>query len=325
MAVASEMMTAGGAARCDARFSRPRSLVFGIGAAKCGTSWLNALLRSHPKMHVAHQRELHYWDVVRAPFHTGPRDSIRRKLAEMEKQSFWRRRVLRAPTYRYYRAAARMHHGHDARHAAYADVMFSGYRRQPVVGEVTPAYALLQTETYAEMASLNPDTRFIYLMRDPMERLHSACRHELRKRHGHSAVSEANVVAMLKETIRENGGALPPRSQYDRTISRLEAAVPADRIHYEFFETLFTREGVARIFGFLGLPSVEASFDARNVGEGTGGISRAFVEVSRSPLAPVYDFIQKKFGEVVPKAWGRSGGWDAPQRAGASTDERAPA
>ena len=53
-------------------------------------------------------------------------------------------------------------------HRAYADVLFQTWRGEPVVGEITPAYALLPPEAFSEMAELGHDVRFLFIMRDPI-------------------------------------------------------------------------------------------------------------------------------------------------------------
>ncbi|SFD05601.1 sulfotransferase [Tropicimonas isoalkanivorans] len=288
----------------DPRFGRPRTLIFGVGAAKCGTSWLNALLRSHPEIHVAHQRELHYWDVVRPPFNDKPKNHARAHLDTLERLPLWRR-LARAPALRYYRAAARMRETPDMRHSNYADVLFSRYSDAPIVGEVTPAYALLGAGTYAEMASLNEDCRFIFLMRDPVDRLHSGIRHDLRKSDDGAPITEERVLAELKARLAVRDEAAMARAYYVRTLENLEAAVSQEKIHYEFFEHLFRTESIERLFGFLGVDPVETDASRkRNQGISTGApISEAFRELAVEELDHVYRFVRDRFGDRVPERW----------------------
>ncbi len=42
-------------------------ILYGIGAQKAATTWLYAQLQSHPEVHVALPKELHYWDTIRGP------------------------------------------------------------------------------------------------------------------------------------------------------------------------------------------------------------------------------------------------------------------
>ncbi|WP_068113127.1 sulfotransferase [Tropicimonas marinistellae] len=288
----------------DPRFRQPRRIVFGIGAAKSGTSWLNALLRAHPEVHVAHQRELHYWDVVRPPFNQKPKDHARTTLDALERQALWSR-LTRAPALRYYRAAARMREAPDPRHSAYADVFFEGYRGAPVAGEVTPAYALLDASTYAEMAALNDDCRFVFLMRDPISRLHAGIRHKLRKSGEHTELTEAQVLAELKHRLAPQSEADMRRAYYLTTIGNLEQAVPRERVHYEFFENLFRPESVARLFAFLGLKTLEVDpTQKRNAGWSTGApMSEEFRALAGNQLGGVYRAIRDRFGTQVPESW----------------------
>jgi hypothetical protein len=181
-------------------------------------------------------------------------------------------------------------------HRAYADVLFQAWRGQPVVGEITPAYALLAAETFAEMAALGRDVRFVFIMRDPVARLVSAARMNARHRAGTGP--DAGPEDALPE------GRLM-RSRYDLTIRELEAAVAPDRIAYFFYETLFRQPEVDRLCDFLGVTRRAARFERRvHADPGTAPApDREFEAQALRALAPTYDFVRERFGDLVPGKW----------------------
>jgi hypothetical protein len=98
----------------------------GIGAQKCGTTWLFELLSLHPRVRFPAGKEVHYWD------------------------------------------------SHRDRGIDWYKSLFAGQPPSAVVGEITPAYAILPTDTIAEVARTFPALRLIYLLRNPIERAWSA-------------------------------------------------------------------------------------------------------------------------------------------------------
>ncbi|MBP7242051.1 sulfotransferase [Amaricoccus sp.] len=289
----------------DPRFARPRTLFFGVGAQKAATSWLDAYLRTHPEICMPVRKEQHYWSTLAD---VGGLDRVgraRKKIAKIEARPFWgrltrsarRRRVDRA-----WRLSERMLTDRKGDHAAYADVLFQAWKGEPVVGEVTPAYALLDAGTFAEMAGLNADTRFVLIMRDPAARLVSGVNMNVRKdRPKDGSDFSTRLAAALADP--QDAGVL--RSRYDLTIQRLERAAPRERICYLFFETLFRQEEVDRLADFLGVARRPADFGSKVNAARSGGAKASAEEIAQAveTLAPAYEFVRARFGDAVPPSW----------------------
>ncbi|MEO1677387.1 MAG: hypothetical protein AAFU80_04425 [Pseudomonadota bacterium] len=79
-------------------------------------------------------------------------------------------------------------------------------------------------------------------------------------------------------------------------MARLEAAAPAERIHYRFFEVSFTRESIEELRAFLGVePSPVDLGDRANEGIATGTQKRsAFACLALEHLAPTYAALQTR-------------------------------
>jgi hypothetical protein len=100
------------------------------------------------------------------------------------------------------------------------------------------------------------------------------------------------------------------RSRYDLTIRQLEAAVPRERIAYFFHESLFRKPEVDRLCDFLGVAHRPATFDRKvHADPGTAVTLDREVEArAMRAFAPTYDFVRKRFGELVPATWRTVGG-----------------
>ncbi len=295
----------------DPRFSKPRTLFFGIGGQKCATSWLDVYLRRHPDVCMPVRKEQHYWNTVRLG-HTDRAARKKEELRELHQQNIVRRLFRSKGGRRLDRSVKlidAMLSDRSASHRAYGDVLFQDYVGQPVVGEITPAYALLEAEHFAEMAAMAADVRFIYVMRDPFDRLVSGVMMNIGRETPEQGVDAARFAESLAKA--SHGGADPSflRSRYDMTIERLERVVPKERICYFFYESLFRQSEIDRLTDFLGIARRPAEFERRvNAGQASGPLIDAATQArAMAALAPVYDFVRARFGDAAPQQWRTTG------------------
>jgi hypothetical protein len=299
----------------DPRFRRVRTLFFGIGAQKAATTWLDAFLRGHPEVCLPVRKEQHYWTTIRG---AGGKDRHARASQRLDRIARLGpiRRLLRSPRKRtvdeaWRLSAAMLREDQPPGHGAYADVLFQAWAGEPVAGEVTPAYALLSTSTFAEMAALGEDVRFIFIMRDPVSRLISSARMNARKWQRLDAPRRkpAAIEAWLAETLGDPADGSLLRSRYDLTIERLERAVPRGQIGYFFYETLFRQDEIDRLTDFLGVGRHAARFEQRVNAHAEAAMPQDVAAVRRleaqalEVLAPTYDFVRRRFGDRVPAKW----------------------
>ncbi|MFW2541738.1 sulfotransferase [Primorskyibacter sp. 2E107] len=295
----------------DPRFARPECLFFGIGAQKAATSWVHDYLSGHPEVLVpGFVKELHYWDTARPPFIRVTHDRVAGRQARRGLQHVARRYLAPARHRQQERNWSRWHQvltsGGLPPHEAYADMLFDGWNGQRAVGELTPEYALLDSETFREMDRLSANTRFFFVMRDPLERMVSAISYLYPIRSG-KPIDTDSFNRLLEITLEDDCELCLERSQYDRTITALEAAVPSDKIAYFFYETLFDQAEIDRLTGFLGIERRSADL-ARSVNSHSKAAftpDPALMAEARRRLAPQYDAMAAKFG-ALPERWQRN-------------------
>ena len=290
-----------------------KTIFYGIGAQKAATSWLFAELGRCAEVHLPLPKELHYWDVIRAPTM-----SVFRARAHLRKEqdaagvgrNLLRRRFTAEGREKSRRLAAhaRLLESDGTDHGVYLDYLTRDAGAARLAGDITPGYALLSRATFAEMAALHPDTRFFFIMRDPVERLASGIKQSLSGAIG-AAKDPARQAAILSrafaEAIRNPRDPARHRSDYDWTITELEAAVPRERILYLFYETLFAPEAAGRLGDFLGLDGFQPDISRRVNPSVTDalGVPPDLEAEARAALAPVYDFVRDRFANEVPGRW----------------------
>lgn len=283
-------------------------LFFCVGAAKAGTSWLYNQLAAHPECHFRAIKELHYFDAL----DTG-------KMArEIAKHSEQQKRILS-------NLASSGHPPTDeqarrlADRAAWLNVLeakrensdaYLGYLHHDrgsarVVGDMTPAYALLSQQRFAAMSKLAPDVRFLMLLRDPVERLWSHVRMIAARRDAKGVATADRCGRILNRTIKGKEDQIARRSNYAATLNRLMAAVPGPALLVQVFEDMVAGEGLARVCSFLGIRPVEPGLEPVHAGQSldmTPDQRRAAAHW----LAPQYEASVKALGHM-PEAWMRKG------------------
>ena len=289
-------------------------LLFGIGAQKAATTWLFAQVEAQPGTYLARPKELHYWDCVRPPFLEQFRYNVGARMGAPGEDASLRYRLssLLRPQLRRNMAAAQAYRnifkGGPFDHSRYLAYLRGAGPAPRLFGDITLSYALLDRSTFAEMAACHPNTRFVFLMRDPVDRLWSGIKQRWRGDINGGRVSPAQLETLFTATLDNPESPDLRRSQYSKTIAELEAALPADQIFYSFFETLLDPDlGAAdrsRLEAFLDMPK-----DCLNPSQQVHGGARKdtpppeLAAHARQVLAPEYRFAAQTFGDAVPAAW----------------------
>ncbi|WP_108259076.1 sulfotransferase [Mangrovicoccus ximenensis] len=289
------------------RFPDGKTVVYCVGAQKGGTTWLADYVAGHPRCYMPPMKECHFFD-TRYGFDMQARKvAIRnmkrhldtmlaadnfqfgQKLAELQMAA--QRAELFAPD--------------DRGLAAYLRLMTARAGDATHLCDFTPSYATCDRTVFGFMDSLADEARFVFIMRDPVDRLWSqarmASKNILARNSG--ADFEAAAHKALKHYLGNYQAADLPRSNYRRTITELEAAVPRERIQYLFYEKLFTEDTVGMFCDFAGIDHMPADFGRRS-NEGTGlDMPESVREMLGSALKVQYDFIRERFGSDAPESW----------------------
>lgn len=277
------------------------ALCYLIGTQKAGTTWLRSTFHGHADTAVP-RVESHYWNVVRSPFASATRSP---EIGIPSAASGGRQKWLRVCDLDIL----------PGEHSGYATWLMSQTKGpERVAVDATPGYMRVGRATFAEMAAFHPNPRFIFVMRDPVDRFWSGVHHRLRHVLAEGRADRATVEAYADAALGDDRNADRQFSDYARTIAELEAAVPPERILYLFYETLFTQEAADRIAAFLGIRRYEPPVETR-VNEGVakvGPLDAGRLARARAVFEPTYRLVAERFGDAAPGGWL----WQAP--AGAS-------
>ncbi len=171
-----------------------------------------------------------------------------------------------------------------------------------VVGEVTPAYALLSEDRLRAMAGLGDrDVRFVYLLRDPIARLWSHVRMIAGRRASDGVVVRRRCDRIFDRTLAGEESQIEARGDYRAALGRLSRAIDPARLLVLVFEELVQGDGAARLCAFLGI--APRAPDPLPVHEGQPMPMRAEQRGrARAWLAPQYDYVAERLG-YRPTGW----------------------
>lgn len=279
------------------------TLMFCVGATKAGTGWLYEYLTDHPDCHFRSIKELHYFDAIE----NGKLD--REILKHETRHAVLSKKIASAGGEGLVEDVARLRDrtdwlgvlraGEDAQ--AYLAYLEAGRGTETVIGDVTPAYALLPQGRLKAMARLAGEVRFVYLLRDPVERLWSHVRMIAARREPSGELTHERAARILRRTFRGEESQIVRRSDYARNISRLRRAV-GPRLKVAFHEELFEGDAVRGICEHLGIDYLQPA-GARVVHRGPALDMTAEQRLAaRDWLAPQYDFVAGTEGRM-PAAW----------------------
>ncbi|MEO8241261.1 MAG: sulfotransferase [bacterium] len=285
------------------------TLFFCVGATKAGTSWLHSQLRDHPDCHLRSIKELHYFSMTtQTQFarairsarteEAGLRDKI--KTVAPDKLAYLQRRVTDLADWGQVLQA-----GLGA-HDRYLDYLGAGGGTKRLIGDVTPAYGLLPADTLTAMARLTADVRFVYLMRDPVDRLWSHVRMNAARadRNGFAAASLQMLNDILSGKLTPEMDGILRRGDYVTILDKLQSAVPDGRFLPVFYEDLFKGDGLGRITDFLDVARIAPKAEARVHAGLPLALPAELESRTRGFLSGQYDGVERWLG-ALPEAWRR--------------------
>ena len=257
-----------------------KTFILGVGAQKCGTSWLHGYIDADESVDTGMTKEYHVWDALDVPecarFEVGPvesalsqRNRIRRSMQTDPEQYF---------TY------------------------FEQILHQPgitVTADITPSYSALKAPRLSQIfdgfRKRGIDCKVVFLMRDPVERCWSAVRMHRKRGHAREGVAldpdEAKSVLGYYATTDAR-----MRTRYDATIHELEAAIPPDKLYFGLYEELFDSERIDAISGFIGIPPRHDFVTQKfNVSEKLSALPDEVVHAVVDEYRTVYEFCSWRF------------------------------
>jgi hypothetical protein len=307
--------------------------ILGVGAQKCGTTWLHSQLVRNACVDMGFAKEYHVFDAFSVPvcasIKTGLIDKVLAKNSNGRLGRNARASCLLARRLSFI--------DNTENYFDYFDYLYLKNPDVQAVGDITPSYSMLDARMFRHikngLEARGFTVKVVFLMRDPVERVWSMLRMDRRlsqqKRRKRSAASTLNagIRALLRpgqqglpasqegrdlEGLSENQAlatayktdAFALRTRYDNTIRTLEQVFESENIFYGYYEALFNKQEFSRLQVFLGLDLVAANFENLvNASPKTDRIDESLYREIACYFEPVYRFVSQKSDGKVDRLW----------------------
>lgn len=239
-------------------------MMFCVGATKAGTSWLYRALHDHAGCALRSVKEIHYWDTEDAALRDKQVQGLQTRFDSFMTQKGEAQDAGRGWQVKNMQRRLRdlsglidVIVGDRAGDAAYVDWMLERAEGR-LVADMTPNYAILPGAVLARMVARFPQAKWVYLIRDPLDRLWSHIRMQAkRQRQPGETHDEKSNNTLWRILNKGHETHILERGDYAGTVARLRAAIPEGQLRVDYCERLFTPEGWADMCGFLDLNVTE--------------------------------------------------------------------
>jgi hypothetical protein len=275
-------------------------ILFGLGATKAGTSWLHGYLDSHPEVRMPVTKEMHFFDarhLGRVPAERARQEGLRARMAgRMASAGGAGRARLSGRIEEIDRYMALLDSG--AADAEFRDFLAGRGRGARLVGDITPGYVLRPEAVLARMQALAAQVRFIYILRDPVDRLWSNIRMAAGRKGGAAAQVARRAQVIFDRWLTGGHTEIAARSDYRGALELMARTLSPANLRIVFYERLFTAEAIDSLCRFLGLTRHPAEFAARVHASVPVPLDPVRAARARALLRPQYDYVARAMGEL---------------------------
>ena len=209
--------------------------LLGVGAQKAGTSWLHDQLNRRQDANFGFCKEYHVFDALTLD----PFSRYRPQSPPLWRWRTWRRERFFQDPNRYFD-------------------YFTGLLSRPgcrLSGDITPSYACLSADTLQWIGDAFKERSIrtcpVFILRDPIERLLSQQRMQLRKKKKLNPADELRAFHKLADKLEQHPSL---RSDYVSTLHSLSESFAKEDICLLLFEQLFDTSSHHRLYEQMSLP-----------------------------------------------------------------------
>lgn len=269
--------------------------LLGVGCQKGGTTWLHDQLSKSKNFDGGFFKEYHFFDVIHIESCMNVKEILIQQLKGINNLN-----ISSPDTWRLL-----MHNlffSDPNSYFNYFDYLWLSNKSTKIVGDITPSYCGLDSIVFQTIRKKLEDRGFrvkvVFLMRDPVERIHSMFRMEKRNLSNSNAISSEIIRISEDEYIKKKYKEVNVefRTRYDKTILNLESAFDKENIFYSLYEDLFSDECISRLAKFLEIDSkIFDKSQFSNVSTRKEFLREETISVIANYYSEVYSFVEKRF------------------------------
>ena len=262
-----------------------------IGAQKAGTSWLNEILKQHPGVWAPPFKEQHFFNSKFieecrrwTPWHV-------RKSVRQAKERYLDSALLRDDSYlRYLDQLLEP----PILNGQWYKFVYSKAPRDKLCLDITPEYCCLPDEGVKFVAGFLPKAKFVYMIRDPLERVLSQLRMNVSRKKVRLETFSDWAEAAANEVLLSRG-------DYATYVPRWDKAFGEDRLLYLAYGDIAKAPlavlGAVESHAGLSPFTLYERLTQRIHSSPNIDVPEEIVATLRGLVSPQVEFLQKRFGE----------------------------
>lgn len=273
-----------------------KTFILGVGAQRTGSTWLYSQIRKNPQINMGFCKEYHVFDALFTSYFPkyrglmgGERPPHGERLRKMKKE-LKRLSFIHNPE----------------RYFDYFDRLYDQNNRTEAVGDMTPSYSMLDAEAYQfihdGLEKRGFQTKVIFIMRDPVERIWSMIHQAAKIRKALKSTQPLHERQFDLSHFTTHGAS--KRTRYNRTITELEKVFSQQDLFYGFYESLFSAKSYAKLSDYLNIQLKTPDFDTkRNTSLMKAPIRENLAADVAHHYSDTYNFVLQRFGEPMRELW----------------------
>ncbi len=263
-------------------------MVYGIGAPRTGTKWMSKYFTDHPQILMSPIRILHYFD---AKYEWHPTLDFNKHYEDLLKKMD----AKQADNAMVDAVRDRVAMASDP--SGYMEYFRKRWSGEKAVADITPRYCDLPEEAFAEMLAKHPKVRFVFVMRNPIDRMWSGARLAWTRDSSYDLFERFDRQVSPRKAVDWSD------ANYLKTINRIERVVPRDLIRYFFFEELFTEPAVRALCEFIGVDYIPAEIDVPQNTSDPYPLDLDRRKRAAEYFRSFFELMAARFGDQFPKSW----------------------
>ncbi len=275
--------------------------VLGVGAQKCGTSWVFNYIKSSPFSHMGFVKEYHVWDTLY--LEDLQKSRLARYLEGLQKSRLTLESAQEkiAENAKICKVWKFMFQNFDGVYEKY----FASHMQNDIfiTGDISPTYSGLKAEHLAmlrqRLESVGFQVKVVFLMRDPFERFCSSLKHQQKiiKAKVKKPLSTKELHEYFYTTLKKEITSI--RARYDLTIQNVEQVFTSEDIFYGIYEEFFTEDNILKLSQFLNIEYKPEEKSVRvNASPSKVTFTYDHMLDCRKHFAQVYEFCYEKFPQT---------------------------
>jgi len=289
-----------------------KTFLLGVGAQKCGTTWLYQYLRSHPDCAMGQIKEHAVLTSALSNTHPGgrfgPKADMLIEALQTAKKMAAKGALNEAEQTRLLALLDNIAGEFDlSYYLSTFDRLLENTPKARLTGDITPEYCMLSPEQFTRLRETiegaGYDLKVVFLMRDPLDRVYSALR--MADRNRRDAGKPVSVTAAERFDIQGVAEWVETRTRYEVILHNLDAAFAPEQIYLGFYESFFTKASLAELLTFLGLSPHPADFtNMANASPKGSVIAPEKLATVRAFYDETYRYCAARFGEdLISRIW----------------------